>query len=204
MIKVNLVRSRTATNIAAAGTQTEMGGGTPGGEPSVSEKRDAIVKIVLMMAFVIGLMIFESQQMDQLKLQQAQSQQRLVKIQNEVKVKKTEIESLAHLETEAKELEERLKVLKRLSKDRLRLVKALDYIQNITPERVWLTNLKYDKGKMAILGMSVTDDDMSEFVRSLENSIYFSDVILTQAKEAKSDKGTFKSFEVNCLVGLKD
>jgi hypothetical protein len=47
----------------------------------------------------------------------------------------------------------------------------------------------------------VTDDALSVFIRELENSAYFKEVILMKATEEKRKEGTVKVFEIQAESG---
>ena len=147
------------------------------------------------MIFTVGLMIYENANLRALNEEQAVVAAQVNQLQTEAAAKATEAESVKDIETQAKELEDKLKVLKLLSRLRLREVKTLDFMQSSIPEKVWLKTVSYesekdkiDSGHFVFNGSAVTTDDLTEFVKRLENSAYLSDVIVVKNQEVTQAK----------------
>ena len=111
---------------------------------------------------------------------------------------------MADVEKSAQVLEQKLTIMKKLSRVRLREVKALDYIQSILPEKVWFKDMRFDDNKLSLNGFAVGDDDLNELTRALENSVQFSNVIILQAKDEKLQNGTYKQFEISCTTEVEN
>ncbi len=201
MIRVNLLKNRVAARTVGTQQETAQTFASGGEEAGSEEKKEALVKLILIFTFSVGVYFYEQFHIDGMNEQLNQNVAALNAVQAELAQKKAANQAISHFEKDAKVLEQKLEVLKGLSSERLRMVKMLDYIQNLIPERVWLSNLVYDKGEFSLAGLSVTDDDLSEFIRGLEETPFFTDVILTQAKESSSTKGTYKIFEMKARLG---
>ena len=130
-----------------------------------------------------------------------QANQEMQKTERELKAKKEEMKQYADVEQESKILEDKISILKALSKVRLREVKTLDYLQSITPDSVWYKSVDYRSKTFKIDGYAITDDALSALIKELESSIYFTDVILMKASEEKQKNGTVKAFEVQAKIG---
>lgn len=188
MIKVNLLRSRVQDTPTSAGTS--LGGGG-------SEAREGLVKIVAILIFPIALMLYESQNIRALNEEQNRLQAQVNKLQTDLAAKNTEADKLKDVELQAKELEDKLKIFKLLSKLRLRHVKTLDFVQSSIPEKVWLKTVNYDSdkarvdsGHFQISGFATATEELTEFVRRLDDSAYLTDVIVVKNQEVQSTKQT--------------
>jgi Tfp pilus assembly protein PilN len=93
-----------------------------------------------------------------------------------------------------------MKIMKALSRTRLRELKALDFLQTMIPERVWLNSLDYIDEKFRLKGLALTDDDLTDLIQALDKSSFFSEVVLLQAKETTSRDGTLKNFELTTTI----
>lgn len=207
MIKVNLLQGRTGT--AATGqapmeaTSTEVLGGTAAtiskalqGENS----KRSITNLLIILSIPAAIIIYERQNLETLKRDSVTQAGKVKTIEKKVTEKKAEIGKYAGLAEKAKELNDKLDIIRKLSRIRLREIKALDFIQSTVPEKVWLNSLSVRDGLLAIHGYAVTDDDLTLFVRGLEKSRNFSNILLLQAKEERTKEGTVKSFEVSGIV----
>jgi Tfp pilus assembly protein PilN len=177
MIRVNLLRNR----VAEPGTEAvaiQQGSDN-------TYVRDGLVKLFMIMVGVLGLWMYEGSHKKTLQQEQIRVQAELDQLTAQAADKAKEADTVKDIEVQAKELEDKLKVLKFLSRLRLREVKTLDFMQSSIPEKVWLTDLKYEASKdqpeaghYSFEGGAVTTDELTDFVKRLENSAYLSDVIL--------------------------
>lgn len=195
MIKINLLKNR---SIASGGDTTyaitvDQGGGS-------EAQKEALIKIMLMAVFSVILVFIENSNISDLKKEQFVYTSQLQEIQGKIAKLKEEAGKLAEFEKESKELEDKMKIMKALSKTRLKELKALDFLQTIMPERVWLSSLDYSNEKFSLKGFALTDDDLTDLIQSLDKSSFFTDVVLLQAREQTSKDGTLKVFEMTTTI----
>lgn len=207
MIKVNLLRNRGADT-----AQTEIATGAGGGGAGGDNARESVVKVAVILIFTLGLMLYEHQNISALNAQQAGLQSQVNELQTENTAKATEVAKYKDVEVQAKELEDKLKILKTLSKLRLREVKTLDFMQSSIPEKVWLKEINYDSdknrvdsGHYSFSGMAVATEELTEFVKRLEDSAYLQDVIVVKNQETPVNKSsTIREFLFTAEVETKN
>lgn len=192
MIKINLSRTRIAE---AEALESAYQGATINTE-GVSGGLVVVLKVLVLAGGVIALNFYEGQNLDKLNAQLQVSSQRLLQLQTELTQKQNELNSVGSIEEESKVLQDKMALLKNLSKLRLREVKSLDYIQSIVPQRVWLTDLTIEKERYLIKGKSRSAVDVSQFVRKLEDGGYFSDVVLVQDSPTVENGIENRAFEI--------
>ncbi|MGE0762500.1 MAG: PilN domain-containing protein [Bdellovibrionales bacterium] len=215
MIKVNLLQNRgssartqvgmtgvggTATDFM--GTSSGTASGTAGytGSMSGANNKRLVINLIVVMLIPGALIYYERSNLEELRHHANITNAEVAELQNQIEQKKTQIAQSVELKEKAKELANKIDILKKLSRIRLREIKALDFIQASMPEKVWLREMSFKSGALLIRGYSMTDDDLTMFVRSLEKSRNFSSVVLLQAKEERSKDGAVKNFEVSCNV----
>lgn len=110
------------------------------------------------------------------------------------------IGEVKQLEAQKKRLKSQLDVIKKLERGKTGPVRVLDDLSSYIPKRVWITSFK-EKGKSLTLGgVGLENADISEFLRALEKSKYFSNVKL-QFTESTSQGGvTIFKFQLTCRV----
>ncbi len=180
MIRVNLLKNRVNDQPTQMSATPSAGGDT----------RDTIVKIAFLMLATVGLMIYEGQNIRKLNDEAARMQAQISEYEAQAAAKAQEAEGVKDVENQARELEDKLKILKLLSKLRLREVKTLDFMQSSIPEKVWLKNISFEAdpanvedGRFQFVGNAVATEDLSEFVKRLEESAYLSEVIVIKNQE---------------------
>lgn len=203
MIRVNLMRNRVQdpSALAQAGAETSNG------------NRESIVKVAVMSIFILGLMLYENQNISRLNAESSRLTSQVQKLEVDAAAKAQEADAVKDIEAEARELEDKLKILKLLSRLRLREVKTLDFVQSSIPEKVWLRSLtyesdtqKFEKGRFQFTGNSVATEDLSEFVKRLEDSGYLEEVIVVKNQEAQlgSKGANIREFQFNAEVESKN
>lgn len=193
MIKVNLGRTRLdSIEIADGGANISSGPGL--------EIREIVVKLLILLLGVFSLMYYESQNLDALNSKMALAQSALAQQQAVLDQKNQEFSTLSGVESDAKALQDKLGLLKRLSRLRLREVKSLDYIQSAVPQKVWLTSLEMTDERLSIKGKAQGDTDVTLFMRRMESGGYFSDVILMQDSTITESGTNLREFEVSARM----
>lgn len=199
MIKINLLRSRAHTEDDA-----DFAVNQPIGGHGMLSKAEQIEIMKKALVFCIGIGILIGYEWYNIDIQAQVAKKASQQLQNEkrgLQAKKEELKQYADVEEQSKVLEEKISILKALSKIRLREVKSLDFIQSIAPDAVWFQTINYQDQEYRFEGFSVTDDALSALIRELESSIYFTEVILLKAFEVKAENGTVKSFTIQAKVG---
>jgi Tfp pilus assembly protein PilN len=187
VIKVNLLRNRVQSQ-----TQPTEASSTANSDQS----REVVVKIACMLLFCAALMLYESQNKSSLTEEQRRLGAQVSVLEQENAARLEDVLKVKDVEIQAKELEDKLKILKLLSKLRLREVKTLDFMQSSIPEKVWLKQITYESDKVKVesghlqfIGNAMTTEDLTEFVKRLEDSAYLMDVIVVKNQENVLTKG---------------
>ncbi|MFZ5446227.1 MAG: PilN domain-containing protein [Myxococcota bacterium] len=87
-----------------------------------------------------------------------------------------------------KEVEEKLGVLDKLTRQRAGPVKMLDALATSTPKKVWLKSFEDKGGAAALTGSAESYEDVSEFMRALKNVVW-SPKGMGRVVEEKRDRG---------------
>lgn len=203
MIRVNLLKNKVQdANVAGVGGVADTGGS--------NDTRQALVKIAFILLFTLGLMLFESQNIRQLNDESSRVHATAAELEQQATVKAKDVEGIKDIAKQAQELEDKLKILKLLSKLRLREVKTLDFMQSSIPEKVWLKSINYssdkehvENGRFQFTGNAVNTEDLTEFAKRLEDSAYMDNVIVIKNAEVTGPKktGGMRDFLFTAEVG---
>lgn len=212
MIKVNLLRNKVGDTQGQGASRAGFGSTILAGGGD-SSSRDGVVRLIVIFLFTAILMIYEHQNIRDLNQEQIRVQAQVAELETAAKVKADEVASVKDVEKQAKELEDKLKILTLLSRLRLREVKTLDFMQSAIPEKVWLRNVMFSSeknkvadGKFEFKGAAVATEDLSEFVKRLEDSSYLNEVIVIKNQEVNipnRTSGTMRDFEFTAQVEVK-
>jgi type IV pilus assembly protein PilN len=95
-----------------------------------------------------------------------------------------------------KEYEEKLAVIRKLKKSKTGPVRALDDLASELPKRVWLSKMDETSGEVSFTGNALNNEDVSAFMKALEKSRYFNNVVLVSTSISKQGY----EFEITCTV----
>ena len=202
MIRINLLRedirgSSSDRTAADASFSAGAGGTLLGGVTNIAE---LFVKIALFFVPMIGTMVYEnvvlSQKRDELTKLETENASLLQATQG----LESQIKAAKKLEEEKNRLQSQVDTIKKLSKERLNNVRALSAIQDVIPQKVWLTSLKFEKEKVEIKGLSQDRSEVTDFTNALDTSIYFQDVDLKYIQQEAGKDGNLQRFECSAKL----
>ncbi|MBX2988814.1 MAG: PilN domain-containing protein [Bdellovibrionaceae bacterium] len=196
MIRINLVQSTAAPSAAAAGITFDTDSGLTPGEL----QKQGMIRLLLLLAAPLALWAYEGTRIPDLTSRRNEQNNHLQELQTyNVQMEKS-VQEIRKFKEDEQKIQTRIAYLDKISKDRLRDIKILDLIQQVIPEKVWLTKLDSGAGKVSIAGMAMSDFDISAFMEALAKSVHFIDVKLVSSAEVIVEGLGVKTFEVICLV----
>lgn len=205
MIRVNMLRD-------AIGSSSGAGGGGGGAAPSgvgIDEASEAprekaggnfdiIVKMFFLLVPFVLCYLYRDYQIGLKKAQQDALQADLTELQAKLKSYDPGLKDIEKFQEEKQKLDNQLGVIKNLSKERLKNVKSMDALQGIIPKKAWLTSLKINDNVVQMQGVATDDLVISDFMKDLEASIYFTNVLLEGSEETRTTEGAQKIFRIKC------
>jgi Tfp pilus assembly protein PilN len=107
---------------------------------------------------------------------------------------------LESYEQQKKLVRDRLEVVRALLANRGTPVNVLDAVGQSLPRRTWLTEMEF-KGGMAqpsikLTGQSYSNEDISDFLDKLSESVYFTDVKLEDMQPGRSTNTEVRQFRI--------
>ncbi len=180
MIKVNLlgVERPKRTRISLAGPSRLVGIGA--------------VAVVLIggMGYVWWSM---SAKMSALQQQKTQRTQELAALKEKVK----EVEGF---EANKKSFEEKIAIIEQLRKNQVGPVRLLDELSRSLPDRVWLTSLVEQSGRIDVEGKAVTNAEIVDFINNLKASRYIREILLIESRQVTEDGVPVYNFKLKCML----
>ena len=119
---------------------------------------------------------------------------------NELEVLKKKVQEVEGYEKNMRLLEDKNRIIEQLRKNQGGPVRLLDYLsQSLDPLKVWLTNVEGDK-EVILSGKALTNDDIVEFIRNLQQSGYFAGVLLEESRQSGEEGLIIYSFKIKMAV----
>jgi type IV pilus assembly protein PilN len=118
----------------------------------------------------------------------------------EVEALKKKVQEVEDYEKKKLALENQVRIIEQLRKNQGGPVRLLDYLsQSLDPLKVWLSSVDGDT-QVTVTGKALTNDDIVEFIKNLQQSKYFSSVTLQESVQATEEGITVYSFKLAMTV----
>jgi type IV pilus assembly protein PilN len=160
-----------------------------------ADLRESIALLVLGIVTIVGGAMFLSDQVDeQIELAQTSVSQ----LENDIEHYRPQEQQVAMFKDKKSELEDKLEVIKGLERARTGPVRMFDELAMHTPERLWITDLSTSGGRIKLIGNSLDNGVVADFLRGLNSSEYFDNVDLLKTGRGQSVNGVrLVRFEVS-------
>lgn len=167
MIKINLLRNM---GLDAA----QSGGMAAAGIVAVDYQKQAAMRIAAILAIPLLLYAYESVSISGLKEELAAIQANTNKVNQEKAAYGDAGPKVEKYTKEQAKIDEHLKVIRGIAKNRLREVKAFNVLENDLPPQVWLEKISLEDSTVRVEGYSNNEEGVRTFFDKLENSPFFS------------------------------
>ncbi len=165
-------------------------------------QKQFFIRILVVFIGPIGLYLYESNHLAQLRSQEDALIPQVEELRsfnaNSAEIK-AEVEKFKEDETK---IQARIGALNKLSGERLNEIKMLDFLQQIIPEKVWLSQLDFRAGQLLIAGYASANDEISKFQEILTKSAFLKNVTLASSKELVIEDTTLRQFEINAAMEM--
>ncbi len=199
MIKVNLAKQVTSRkkekNKAVSGEVNEIS------MVEAELKRGLLVRFVILLIFPAALWVYQDSVIPEKMAVVSKMNKELDDLTKKNREAQAAVEEIKKFEKDQDKLQQQTNTLIGLSRDRIKEVRVLDYIQREIPAKVWLTRMDLTEGRLQISGMASADTELTTFMETLQRSAYLKDVNLVRSDDATiPDLGVVKRFEISCAL----
>lgn len=194
MIRINLAQSAAAAPVADSGIVGDIIY-TP-----AELRKQGLLRLLLICVFPFGLWMYQESTVPDLIKERDAETQKLQQLRSYNAQMEKSVQEIKKFKDDEAQLQARIGYMEKLAKDRFREIKVLDLIQQVIPEKVWLTRVESGDGRITVQGQAMTDFEISSFMESLAKSVYFLDVNLLSSSETLVDGINIKKFEIACVM----
>lgn len=216
MIRINLLKDRTAPSTVAS--QTTTFGQTKSGtlnEISVLKQRTmkkaaegissvgsaamTVVKVMFLIVPTGALWGWSWTVVHKKELQLKKIEREIDVLLAEKQKLQPEVKAAEAFKEQKRTLGVKIEAIKQLSRERLRNVRALEKVQKIIPDKAWLDSLSIRGDNMEVQGMARDHNVISAFMDALKDDIDFKNPKLVSSQSQRDMRGTIQVFKIECM-----
>jgi len=101
------------------------------------------------------------------------------------------------------ELKNKLDVLAALKEAKSGPVHLMDDLIEALPDKLWISSFNDKGGRISIKGVGLSEEDVAEFMTTLEKSPYYKNVKLKVTKQKISNGLRLQDFDLSCKVEVR-
>ncbi len=109
-----------------------------------------------------------------------------------------EAEKIEEFKKRKQDLERKLEIIANLKTQKSGPVEVLDQLSLIIPEKAWVNSIKNSGNSLVLDGYAVDNPTIAQFLKRLQASQYFSDVVLVLSQQ----DGPRHKFTIKCRITL--
>jgi Tfp pilus assembly protein PilN len=204
MIRVNLLTDYSSTPLGT----TDSGGTTAGTKLSIARTvagiagaSNIIGKIFLAVVPIMVLLAYEQYNIGSLRTKIEALRGEQTNLKEQTTKLNPEIQAAKNLNEQKEKLKKQIDTIRLISKERLQPLKALYAIQSIIPTKAWISSLRMEQAQVELSGIALDGQSVSDFMKGLEDSIYFMDIQLINSEETQLPNGTSqRNFSLKCKL----
>ncbi len=159
--------------------------------------RNNLIVFVLSLVLLIVVMVMMQKSINSKK---EQLQKQIAQVESEIQKLKEITKKIKPTQNKKAELQDKLKVIANLEKNRLFPVMVLDKLSNAAPNQLWFTKLVYTSDSIKISGKALDHRIVAEFVKNLEKTGYFTDIVILGTTMKSKGPWNLVDFQINMKV----
>ncbi|MEW6682832.1 MAG: PilN domain-containing protein [Nitrospirota bacterium] len=127
-------------------------------------------------------------------------EQEKVALNEELNALKAKVKEVENYEKNKKDYEEKIGIIEQLRKNQTGPVRLLDELSRHLPDRVWLTSLTEQGGKVDLEGRAVTNAEIVEYINNLKASNHIKEIQLIESRQVSEGGIPVYNFKLKCLL----
>jgi len=168
-------------------------------EKLINEAKGFLFIVAVSLGLVIVLAVLNSTMLVE---QEDESKKRITEADKEIANLKTIMGEIKSLKAKKAKLQEKMDMIIKLQEQNVGPVRILDELSlKIPSNKIWLNDISLTGNKMAMTGKTLENQEVANFMKQLENSLFFSNIDLKKVTKDKSVQGVpMLSFGMNTNV----
>jgi type IV pilus assembly protein PilN len=165
-------------------------------QAEVSRRRQLTIGSVALgsvLLLLLGAYLYQSHRLSSLE-------EELAGLRTELQVLNTKVKEVADLQVKIKEARGKQKIIDGLKQKKTGPVLVMASLSRATPTSLWLTDLREAGGNVTMNGLATDNESIADFMRSLDQSKFFTNVELVESTQGAGTSSSLKKFSVKAKV----
>lgn len=201
MIRINLARSLNLNTPAINTNSLDADNFSFEGAERPSDNKKLLLNFVIILLGPALVWWFMTKSVEDTKKQFQQMTVESTELDNKINDLTQKAPQIAQQLEELEIVDKNLLNIKSIADQRLLPVRAFDAIQSLIPEKTWLAEIELEGTNLKISGFSDNSEGLPLFMKSLEESVYFSSVSVLSNSQEMGKSGKILKFQLACVVG---
>ena len=157
-----------------------------------------LIRVCLCCAGTVLLIQVEKSRLNKVKAQKAVVQGEFDQLNQEKQNLQNQVKGFSYMQKKSQEFNNKLAIMKKVAKKKLKVIKGLDQMQDVIPDKMWLKRINYRQDKFTIEGAAETNKQVQNFIEALEGTRLFSGVKLERVQE--QDRTKRRTFTISSVL----
>ena len=168
-------------------------------EKLINEAKGFLFIVAISLVLVVVLAVLNS---TMLKEREEESKKRIAEADKEITNLKAIMGEIKSLKAKKAKLQEKMDMIIKLQEQNVGPVRIFDELSlKIPSNKIWLDTIDLSGNRMSMNGKTLENQEVANFMKQLENSLFFSNINLKKVTKDKSVKGVpMLSFSMNTGV----
>jgi len=168
-------------------------------EKLINEAKGFLFIVAISLALVVALAVLNSSMLVE---REDESKKRISEADKEIANLKTIMGEIKSLKAKKAKLQEKMDMIVRLQEQNVGPVRILDELSlKIPSNKIWLNDISLNGKNMSMNGNTLENQEVANFMKQLENSLFFSRINLKKVTKNKAVKGVpLLAFSMNTGV----
>lgn len=166
-------------------------------------KKQGLLRLLIIFLPAVGLYLYEFHTIPKLRSERTNLQTRLSELKSYNTKREDSVREIKKFKEDEARIQQRIAALEKLQKDRSNEVKLLKLFAEVMPEKAWLSQIEMKDGKARLVGLALTNNDVSTLAERLKSNILVAELQLNDIREEKVEGVSLMKFDFTCLLEAK-
>jgi len=204
MIRINLLKNTAGTSNLSMNVNEMTGIDLkPMADEAYVDPKEIVIRVLIVLLFPLVIFGVDTYLVSIKNAELDQINQQIATAQAKIDSYGQKADSVKKFKQEREGLQSRIDIIKKLSIEGNYILKRLDALHSVVPQKAWLTALEIDDTNFTMEALATDDFVVSTAIQNFSENIYFSAVRMESTSEVEIGDGVARKFKVKGQVNTR-